>query len=153
MYITTLNLDNEKEYTHAHDYAMKTPLVIVEGYYDDTGRYSVKVPESFTFVEFKSHWDQDQYIHNNKAENVARKIGLERGDYSVMHDYPRYSEGHCQDALRFYFKTKRNAKDFIIAMRFELMMERREREEAERDLIDFELNAEIDQELANERSA
>jgi hypothetical protein len=132
MYITTLNLDNEKQYTQAHDYAMKTPLVIVEGYYDDAGRYSVKVPESFTFVEFKSGWDQDEYIHNNKAENVARRIGLERGDYSVMHDYPRYSEGHCQDALRFYFRDKRNAKDFIIAMRFELMMARREREESER---------------------
>ena len=131
-YIPTLNLDGVKPHTQPHDYAMSTPLVIVEGYYDDAGRYSVKVPESFTFVEFKSGWDQDDYIHNNKAENVARRIGLEREDYRVMHDYPRYSEGHCQDALRFYFKDIRNAKDFIIAMRFELMMARRERDEAKR---------------------
>ena len=132
MYITTLNVENEKEYSVAHDYAMKTPLVIVEGYYDNAGRFSVKVPESFTFVEFKSGWDQDDFIHNNKAENVARRIGFEREDYKVMHDYPRYSEGNCQDALRFYFKTQRDAKDFIIAMRFELMMERRERDETKR---------------------
>ena len=148
MYITTLNIENEKEYSVAHDYAMKTPLVSVEGYYDNAGRFSVKVPESFTFVEFKSGWDQDDYIHNNKAENVARRVGFERDDYKVMHDYPRYSEGHCQDALRFYFKDKRNAKDFIIAMRFELMMERREREEAERPSRPFDVTGQSLQEVA-----
>jgi hypothetical protein len=127
MYITTLTLDNTEQYSQPHDHAMKTPLVIIEGYHDSIGRYSVKVPESFTFERFESGWDQDDFIHNNKAEAVARRIGLDRGvDFEVLHDYPRYSEGHCQNALRFFFKDKRNAKDFIIAMRYAIMMQRRE---------------------------
>jgi hypothetical protein len=130
MAIRTLNLDSVKELTYPHDEVMKTPLVIVEGYHDSIGRYSVKVPESFTFVEFKSHWDQDQYIHNDKAEDIVKSLGLVRGEgFEVLHDYPRYSDKSVKlcNALRFFFKDKIDANDFIIAMKCVIMMDRRER--------------------------
>lgn len=108
-------------YTPEHDDVMRTYLEPVLNVYADLfdGAYpiSVKVPESFTFVEFKSGWDQDDYIHNDRAHSVAKELGL---DFKTLQDYPRYSEQHCQDALRFFFKHEGEALRFINAIECEI---------------------------------
>ncbi len=110
-----------KDYTPEHDAVMTTYLEPVLNVYADTfgGAYSfsVKVPESFTFVKFESGYDQDNYIHNNRADLIANELGL---DFKILQDYPRYSEKNCQDSLRFFFKTEGAALRFINAIECEI---------------------------------
>ena len=97
-----------KDYTPEHDAIMSTYNQPILGAYDFEGKYpfSVKVPEALTFIEFKSGWDQDDYIHNHKAHKIAAWLLLE---FEHLLDYSRYSKNHCQCALRFFFKNERDA--------------------------------------------
>jgi hypothetical protein len=111
---------NLTQYTPEHDAVMSTYLEPIHMDYSFMGDFqiSVKVPESFTFVEFKSGWDQDDYIHNRKAHEIARELGLE---FQVLQDYPRYSpKDKLQDALRFFFKSEGAALRFINAIESEI---------------------------------
>jgi hypothetical protein len=113
----TLNATEFKEFTPEHDAIMKTDLVPVFGafdlYADEGFSISVKVPHQFTFVKFESGWDQDNYIHNNKAELVADQCGFA---YKTLQDYPRYTNEHCKDALRYFFTSVSAAGTFIDAI-------------------------------------
>jgi len=112
-----LNAAKFEKYTPEHDNILKTALEPVLGVFElyelEGYPVSVKVPESFTFEKFESGWDQDDYIHNDNAFEVADYYGLE---YKVLQDYPRYSPGHCQNSLRFFFKNVKDAEKFIIGI-------------------------------------
>jgi hypothetical protein len=102
------NANDFQKYSPEHDAIMTAYNEPILGAYDFEGKYpfSVKVPEVLTFVEFKSGWDQDDYIHNHKAHRIAAELGLE---FEHLLDYPRYSKNHCECALRFFFKNDRDA--------------------------------------------
>jgi len=103
------------KYSKEHDEIMRTynePIIGAFGL-DVTFPFSVKVMESLTFVEFKSGWDQDDYIHNDKATLIANDLGLEFQRYL---DYPRYSANHCECALRYLFKNSDDAWSFAFAL-------------------------------------
>ena len=97
-----------KDYTPEHDAIMTAYNEPILGAYDFEGKYpfSVKVPEALTFVKFESGWDQDDFIHNQKAHKIAVDLGLE---FEHLLDYPRYSEKNCQCSLRFFFLNSRDA--------------------------------------------
>lgn len=97
-----------KDYTPEHDAIMTAYNEPILGAYDFKGKYpfSVKVPEALTFVKFESGWDQDDFIHNQKAHKIAANLGLE---FEHLLDYPRYSEKNCQCSLRFFFLNSRDA--------------------------------------------
>lgn len=103
-----------KDYTPEHDAVMTAYLEPVLNVYanlfDGAYPFSVKVPESFTFIRFESGYDQDNYIHNNRADLIANELGL---DFKILQDYPRYSEKNCQDSLRFFFKNENDAWRFV----------------------------------------
>ena len=119
----TLSVNGLKQYSPEHDAIMREALVPVTGYYDASGLWSVKVPEQFTFVEFKSGWDQDDYIHNRKAHEIAVDLGVR---FEVMQDYPRYTSAHCVDALRFYFDHLEDAYMFIGAVKLAMLRDMEE---------------------------
>jgi hypothetical protein len=115
-----------KQFTPEHDAVMTIYLEPVlnawESYSNLGFKYSVKVPESFTFVEFKSGWDQDDFIHNNSAHKIATDLGFVPDvDVCSGQDYPRYSEKNCQDSLRFFFKNANDA--WMFAAQIEATMD------------------------------
>ena len=97
-----------KKYSPEHDAIMTAYIEPILGAYDFQGKYpfSVKVPEALTFVRFESGYDQDDFIHNRSAHNIASSLILE---FETLLDYPRYSKNSCQCALRFFFKNDRDA--------------------------------------------
>jgi hypothetical protein len=115
------NLAKYKEYTPEHDALMKQALVPVLGAFDlyaEKGYpIAVKVPEALTFVEFKTGWDQDDYVHNNKTDLIVNGLGIE---YKALMDYPRYSDNQYQTALRFFFKNAVDANKFVEAVNLEM---------------------------------
>lgn len=111
----TLNATQFDKYTPEHDAIMSTNLVPVLGAFDLYAEkgfpISVKVPESFTFVEFKSGWDQDDYIHNDLANQVCRHFDLK---FKTVQEYPRYSPpGKLHNSLRYFFENESAAMEFI----------------------------------------
>jgi len=79
--------------------------------------FSVKLPEELTFKEFKTGWDQDDYIHDSSlfrslADGACYEYGYKIGNYMVMQDYPCYSPAPLQTALRFFFTKEKHAQIF-----------------------------------------
>lgn len=121
----TLNATQFDKYTPEHDAVMKADLTPVFGafdlYTDDGFSISVKVPHYFTFVKFESGWDQDDYIHNNKADIIADKCGFA---YKTLQDYPRYTDKHCANSLRYFFTSVDAATKFIDAVQSQINYEK-----------------------------
>jgi hypothetical protein len=117
----TLNATQFDKYTPEHDAIMKADLTPVFGafdlYTDDGFPISVKVPSYFTFVKFESGWDQDDYIHNNKADLIVKQLGLA---YKALNDCPRYTDKHCANSLRYFFTSVAAAEKFIEAVQSQI---------------------------------
>jgi hypothetical protein len=111
-----------KQFTPEHDAVMtiylEPVLNVYANLFDGAYPFSVKVPEALTFVKFESGWDQDDFIHNQKAHRIAEAANLE---FEHLLDYPRYSEKNCQCSLRFFFKNANDA--WMFAAQIEATMD------------------------------